>query len=106
MDPETNELITNSVYTWNPADDTFNYSGHSYIYEQITMAKNWSPREMQREVKRRIDVLSWMQKANMNNYRQVARIVSGYYKDKDKVLEELNQYAAAEEAKKAAAPKA
>jgi flagellar protein FlaI len=103
MDPETNELITNSVYTWNPADDTFNYSGHSYIYEQITMAKNWSPREMQREVKRRIDVLSWMQKANMNNYRQVARIVSGYYKDKDKVIEELNKYAADEAAKKAAA---
>jgi len=106
MDPETNELITNSVYTWNPADDTFNFSGHSYIYEQITMAKNWSPREMQREVKRRIDVLSWMSKANMNNYRQVARIVSGYYKDKDKVLEELNQYAAAEDAKKAAAASA
>ncbi|MFH0815721.1 MAG: type II/IV secretion system ATPase subunit [Methanobacteriota archaeon] len=106
MDPETNELITNSVYTWNPADDTFNYSGHSYIYEDITMRKNWSPREMQREVKRRIDVLSWMSKANMNNYRQVARIVSGYYKDKDRVIEELNKYAADEEAKKAAAPKA
>ena len=28
-DPESNELITNSAYTWNPADDTFNYSGHS-----------------------------------------------------------------------------
>src|SRR5207244_1751231 len=26
-DPESNELITNSAYTWNPADDTFNYSG-------------------------------------------------------------------------------
>src|SRR5438093_4967729 len=29
-DPESNELITNSAYTWNPADDTFNFSGHSY----------------------------------------------------------------------------
>ncbi len=52
IDPETNELITNSVYTWNPADDTFNYSGHSYVYEKVRMARNWSPREMEREIKR------------------------------------------------------
>src|SRR5438132_1009886 len=39
-DPESNELITNSAYTWNPADDTFNYSGHSYVYEKITLARN------------------------------------------------------------------
>ena len=102
MDPETNELITNSVYTWNPADDTFNYSGHSYIYEQIAMAKNWTARMMQLEVKRRIDVLAWMQKASMNNYRQVARIVSGYYKDKDRVLEEASKWTAEAAGKEAA----
>src|SRR3989475_240379 len=38
-DPESNELITNSAYTWNPADDTFNYSGHSYVYEKISLAR-------------------------------------------------------------------
>src|SRR5439155_1566178 len=41
-DPESNELITNSAYTWNPADDTFNYSGHSYVYEKISLARNWN----------------------------------------------------------------
>src|SRR5207245_2969888 len=38
-DPESNELITNSAYTWNPADDTFNYSGHSYVYEKISRSE-------------------------------------------------------------------
>ncbi|MEE9151311.1 MAG: secretion system protein E, partial [Thermoplasmata archaeon] len=48
LDPETNELITNTAYSWNPADDTFNYSGHSYVYEKVQAQKNWSLREVER----------------------------------------------------------
>jgi archaeal flagellar protein FlaI len=89
MDPETGELITNSVFVWNPADDTFTYSGHSYIYEKVRAVRNWSPREMEREVKRRIDILEYMKKIGVNNYRQVAKIVSAYYKDPEKVIKEV-----------------
>jgi flagellar protein FlaI len=89
IDPETNELITNSVYTWNPADDTFNYSGHSYVYEKVRMARNWSPREMERELKRRVDILEYMKKVNIDNHRKVATIISAYYKDPEKVMKEV-----------------
>jgi flagellar protein FlaI len=89
IDPETNELITNSVYTWNPADDTFNYSGHSYVYEKVRMARNWSPREMEREIKRRVDILEYMKKVAVDNHRKVATIISAYYKDPEKVMKEV-----------------
>jgi len=89
IDPETNELITNSVYTWNPADDTFNYSGHSYVYEKVRMARNWSPREMERELKRRVDILEYMKKINIDNHRKVATVISAYYKDPEKVMKEV-----------------
>ena len=89
IDPETNELITNSVYTWNPADDTFNYSGHSYVYEKVRMARNWAPREMEREIKRRVDILEYMKKVGVDNHRMVATIISAYYKDPDKVMKEV-----------------
>jgi len=89
IDPETNELITNSVYTWNPADDTFNYSGHSYVYEKVRMARNWSPREMERELKRRVDILEYMKKVGIDNHRKVATIISAYYKDPEKVMKEV-----------------
>jgi flagellar protein FlaI len=89
IDPETNELITNSVYTWNPADDTFNYSGHSYVYEQIAMAKNKSQREMMREVKRRTVLLAHLGSIPGVAYRDVAKYVSAYYKDPDKVMREI-----------------
>src|SRR3989442_1068031 len=80
-DPESNELITNSAYTWNPADDTFNYSGHSYVYEKISLARNWNQRRMEQEVKRRLDIFEYMKRMDIKNYRDVAKIVSSYYKD-------------------------
>jgi len=89
IDPETNELITNSVYTWNPADDTFNYSGHSYVYEKVRMARNWSPREMEREIKRRVDIMEYMKKVSIDSHKKVATIISAYYKDPEKVMKEV-----------------
>jgi flagellar protein FlaI len=91
MDPETGELITNSVFSWNPADDTFNYSGHSYVFEKVRTIRNWSPREMEREVKRRVDILEFMKRSGFENYRQVAGIISAYYKDPDKVGKEVKE---------------
>jgi flagellar protein FlaI len=91
IDPESGELVTNNSYVWNPADDTFNYSGHSYVYEKISTIKNWSPRRMEIEVKRRELVLEYMEKENVSNYRDVARIVSEYYKDPEGVIERVQE---------------
>ncbi len=91
IDPESGELVTNNAYIWNPADDTFNYSGHSYVYEKISTIKNWSPRRMEIEVKRRELVLEYMEKINVSNYREVAKIVSEYYKDPDGVIEKVQE---------------
>ncbi len=86
VDPESDELITNAAYTWNPADDTFNYSGHSYVYEKISTTRNWSQKRMEQEVKRRIDIFRYMKKAGIDNYKEVARLVSAYYKDPEALI--------------------
>ncbi len=85
-DPDSGELITNKAYTWNPADDSFNYSGHSYIYDKVAQSKNWSQREMEREVKRRKIVLEYLDQEEIYNYRDFAQVVTTYYRDKEKVL--------------------
>jgi len=90
-DPESNELITNSAYTWNPADDTFNFSGHSYEYEKVMIARNWTQRRMEQEVKRRIDIFDYMRKITVKNYREVAKIVSSYYKDPDETMKMVRE---------------
>ncbi len=91
MDPETGELITNSVFSWNPADDSFNYSGHSYIFEKVRTLKNWSPREIEREWRRRVEILEYMKKIEVTHYKQVAMIISTYYKNPDKVMKEVRE---------------
>jgi flagellar protein FlaI len=95
MDPETNELITNAVYSWN-ADDTFVYSGHSYIYERIAIMRNWSMKEIDREVKRRTEMLEYMRWKEARSSRQkpfthrdVGRLVAYYYKDPQGALGEV-----------------
>ncbi len=95
LDPETNELITNSVYSWNPADDTFLYSGHSYIYERVAMMKNLSMKDIEREVRNRADMLEYMMAKDAQatrqrpfTHRDVGRLVAFYYKDPAKAVAE------------------
>jgi len=98
-DPESGELITNSAYTWNPADDTVNYSGHSYVYEKVSLARNWTQKRMEQEIKRRLEIFDYMKKVGGANYKDVAKIISSYYKDPEgtiKLVRETLQAQAAQ----------
>ncbi|MFQ5986157.1 MAG: secretion system protein E, partial [Thermoplasmata archaeon] len=86
VDPESDELITNSAYTWNPAEDSFSFSGHSYVYEKIQTARNWTPKRMEQEVKRRLELFQYMERTGVKNYRDVARIASAYFKDPEEMM--------------------
>jgi archaeal flagellar protein FlaI len=93
LDPETNELITNSVYSWNPADDTFLYSGHSYVYERVALMKNLSMKEMEREVRNRAEMLDYFvfrdaqaTRQKPFTHRDVGQLVAYYYKEPERAL--------------------
>ena len=108
LDPETNELITNSVYSWNPADDTFLFSGHSYIYERVAIMKNLSMREMEREVRQRVEMLEYLRwkesqatRQKPFTHRDVGRLVAFYYKEPAEALKEARA-----EMERARAPRA
>jgi archaeal flagellar protein FlaI len=95
LDPETNELITNSVYSWNPADDTFLFSGHSYVYERVALMKNLTMKDMEREMRNRAEMLEYMMALDARatrqkpyTHRDVGQLVSFYYKEPDKALSE------------------
>src|SRR5207247_7985161 len=81
-----NEAITSPRYTRDPADDTFNDSRHSYVYEKISLTRNWNQRRMEQEVTRRLDIFDYMKRTDIKNYRDVAKIVSAYYRDPDGMI--------------------
>jgi flagellar protein FlaI len=111
LDPETNELITNSVYSWNPGDDTFLFSGHSYVYERVAILKNLTMKEMEREVRQRSEILEYLKwlearatRQNPFTHREVGRLVSFYYKEPQQALAEARNAIAKGKAATTAAP--
>jgi flagellar protein FlaI len=86
IEPETNELITNTVFRWNQSDDTFVFNGHSFLYEKIQNMQGLVTDQMKEEVKRREEILEWMRKTNVRNYVDVAKIISAYYKNPEETI--------------------
>jgi len=79
FEPETNELITNTVYEWDPATDTFVYKGHSFLFDEIMEMKNMTHEEMEGEFQRRIDIINYMVEKSTVDFREIAKIVVSYY---------------------------
>ena len=79
FEPETNELITNTVYEWDPATDSFLYKGHSFLFDEIMEMKNMTHEEMEAEFQRRIDIINYMREKDMVDFREIAKIVISYY---------------------------
>jgi flagellar protein FlaI len=91
IEPETNELITNTVFRWNQSDDTFVYNGHSFLYEKISNMQGLTSEQMKEEVKRREEILEWMRKTNVRNFIDVSKIISAYYKNPEETIKNVRK---------------
>jgi flagellar protein FlaI len=81
FEPETNELITNTVYEWDPGTDKFVFKGHSFLFDKIMELKNLTHDEMDAEFERRVSVLHSLALNRINDYRALWKAVTAYYKD-------------------------
>ncbi len=91
FEAETNELITNTVYEWDQAGDKFRFKGHSFLFDKIMTMKNMSHEEMQEEFQRRIDIINYMVKKDITDFRELAGIIIRYYKEPDILVEEIRE---------------
>lgn len=81
QDPVSQEIITNKVYTWNPAKDEFRFSGHSNLYEKIMDREGMTTEEITEEIHSRADVLRWLAYSGKTNYHEVANVINEYYRN-------------------------
>ena len=86
FEPETNELITNTVYEWDPASDKFVFKGHSFLFDKIMELRNYSHDEMEAEFQRRVAVIHYLCTKEITDHRQLWRLVTAYYKDPQEVM--------------------
>jgi len=94
IDPTTKEILTNEVFRWDPVEDKFVYSGKSYILEKVRAEKDLSREKMTDEIKNRKKIVEWMNKHNIREFRDVAKLIA-QYSDNPKeliksVLKEVN----------------
>ncbi|WP_298667212.1 ATPase, T2SS/T4P/T4SS family [uncultured Methanofollis sp.] len=87
IDPRTNELITNEVFSWHQATDEIRYSGKSYVLETIMETRGWSEARMREELKRRQEILEWMRRQKIRHFRDVSKMLISYFRDPDAVME-------------------
>ncbi len=89
FDPDTDDLLTNTVFYWDPITDRHVFTGHSGVFDQIQDKKGWSEDEFQQEWEQRMLVLEWMRSKNITHFRDFSKMVHEYYQRPDKVLRRI-----------------
>jgi flagellar protein FlaI len=89
IDPTTKEILTNEVFRWDPIEDKFVYSGKSYILERIRAEKDISREGMIAEIKNRTQLLDWMNKNNIREFKKAATIIAQYTDNPEEVLKKI-----------------
>jgi flagellar protein FlaI len=81
FEPETNELISNTVYEWDQASDKFVFKGHSFLFDKIMEMKNLTHEELMQEFERRVDIVKYMVAKDITDHREIWGLIREYYKD-------------------------
>ncbi len=91
FEPDTNELISNTVYEWDQVGDRFVYKGHSFLFDKIMEMRSLTHEEMMLEFDRRVDVVKYMVYRDITDHRRIWEIVNKYAKEPEKVVERMRR---------------
>jgi flagellar protein FlaI len=89
IDPSTSSLRTNRIFERNPLTDEFERVGESNVLREIAKERGWSAIELERELRRRQEVLGFLLKNNIRRMHEVAAVFRQYYFEPEKVMEQL-----------------
>jgi len=79
--------VTNRVFEWKPITDTFEISEKSFILKSLARRMGVSEETIKDELMRRKIIIEWMLEQEIYDYREVAKIVSEYYSNPDRVMD-------------------
>ena len=89
FEPGTNEIITNVVFEWDQARDAFTFKGHSALFDKLMELKNWTHEELSDEFNRRIAIIRYMVKKDINNHMDIWSLINRYYRDQEETMKEV-----------------
>ena len=86
FDEKSKKPITNLVFKWNPKKDRVEPLGKSYLLKEIAEQLGEKEEEILEELIRRANVLKWMKEKNLEDFREVHKILTLYYTSPNKLL--------------------
>jgi flagellar protein FlaI len=89
FEPDTNELISNTVYEWDQATDKFVFKGHSFLFDKIMEMKNLTHEEMMNEFERRTDIIKYLVYRDITDHVKIWELINRFYKDPEKVIKQV-----------------
>src|SRR3989338_8998789 len=78
--------LTNTPFTWNPAEDNFYFKRNSKIFDKISRMSGMKMEEIELEFRRRVSLLYSMYTRKIFEFEKVQEIINEYYKKPDKIL--------------------
>lgn len=79
IDPDTKDLMTNTVLQWDPGADVFRVVGKSKLFAQIMERKSLTDAQMRAEWQNRAEVVRWMVEKGIRRIDDVSNIIAAYY---------------------------
>ena len=87
IDEKTGQLKTNTVFKWNPATDSHDFSGKSVVFEKIKERDGETDEKINYELTKRRVALEWMVKNNIREHKQVSEMIMEYYENPERFYE-------------------
>ena len=87
LDPKTKSIPTEEVFSWNPREDKFVFSGYSGLLERQMKKLGVTKGEVKLELNRRKIVLEWMVHKGIRRHTDVANVIREYYANPKRVFQ-------------------
>ena len=91
IDPLTKDILTNEIFKWDPRTDSFLYTGRSYVLEKLVKRQGIVFDAAIKELENRKQLIQWMAKNQVRDYKDVVEFIRSYYLDPAGVLEKIQK---------------
>ncbi|RZH68506.1 type II/IV secretion system ATPase subunit [Natrinema altunense] len=88
-DADADDLEPHEVFRYDPRSDGFEQTTGSRVLGAIADERGWTPGRIERELDHREAVLEYLLEAGITDYESVARVIQGFIRDPDYILEEV-----------------
>jgi flagellar protein FlaI len=88
VDPQTQDLRFNEVFTLDMKSDTFRTSGKSYVLDAIKARHSWDEKTLKLELDNRRILLEYMVKKDMDEF-EIVSLIQNFYVDPQNTMKQV-----------------